>query len=116
MIRRPPSSTLFPSTTLFRSLPFYHDPRRHRTGEREGRRDEHRYAETGDEGFLDGLLHRRSRLPTQALRYLRCSQVALLSLELLLRFGRQVQGRHAGIQAGGEDDEDEDAKSRYREK
>src|SRR4051812_49716627 len=39
MIRRPPRSTLFPYTTLFRSDVHPHHPRRHasRTPEREGR-------------------------------------------------------------------------------
>src|SRR5205823_12638730 len=65
MIRRPPRSTLFPYTTLFRSRP-RHEPVRPGTGSARGRRDQ------GDQRFHRDPRSEEHTSELQSLAYLVC--------------------------------------------
>src|SRR5215210_149508 len=91
-------------------LPISDDKRSDQSaGERESGRDQHHYAEPGDEGLVYGALYVPRRRGFYALRGLRRPEMSLLRLHLAANLPGEVHSVQAGIQAHGEQPVEKDA-------
>src|SRR5215207_2920094 len=96
--------------------PVSDDKRRDQSaGERESGRDQHYYAEPGDEGLVYGALDVPRRRGLYALRGLRRPEMGLLRLHLAANLPGEVHSVQAGVQAHGEYPVYEQAENGYRQ-